>query len=98
MQEKKGRGSPAGKKSDPQRKHIKVKCLNKNKAKELKSQASQLFLKFTETYPATDLTLNTDRGVRAFIWWLKEEGYSIIHADDLLVVPFSKLAKLKNLK
>ena len=75
-----------------------AKHLLDSKKDELKSQQGQLLLRFLETYPSADATLQCCEMVWSFLTWLKEKGYSIVHVNDLLAAPFSKLAKLKDLK
>jgi len=55
-------------------------------------------LRFTEIYPPNEMKIDTALVVWNFLKFLKEKGYHIIHNDDLLAVPFSKMVKIADLK
>lgn len=75
-----------------------AKRLFNSRLKELESPEATLFLKFAEIYPQADLTLHVAEGIWSFLQFLKERGYLIIHGEDLVCVPASKLVQLKDLK
>ena len=97
LKDEKKKGSSPVKVNDPKR-MANAKRLFNSKKDELKSQQGQLLLRFLETYPSADATLQCCEMVWSFLTWLKEKGYLIVHDSDLLVAPFSKFAKLKDLK
>ena len=94
---RKNKGPETRKPAHPKR-MAKAKRLFNSKKDELMSQGAKLLMRFLEDHPEVDPTLAIAEGLWAFIRWLKEKEYSIVHANDLLVAPFSKFAKLKDLK
>lgn len=91
----KKKGLPAVKQNSPKR-MTEAKRLLESKPKIAESQ-EQLFLEFLQSR-TVDPSLLQLEFLWAFIHYLSAKGYSIIHGEDLLVAPFSKLAKLADLK
>ena len=94
----KKKGPDAVKQPGPQRTTRKVERQIKNRIKELETQEARILLDFMATRPPDELTLNRLELVWHFLLWLRAEDYSIVQADDLLTAPFSKFAKIKDLK
>lgn len=97
MREKKTRGPEADQQTGP--KHMAAaKRLLKCKKKEVESPEARLLLSFLGSYPPGDTTLRGCEMTWAFIQWLKERRLYVVSADDVFCVPFSHLAKEKDLK
>lgn len=90
------KGSPTAKQNNPRIK-AEAKNLLKDKRAGTENQ-EQMLLEFMDSQPQDKVTLEKLEMVWAFIFWLNEKGCSIVHDDDLLTAPFSKFAKLKDLK
>lgn len=89
---------PAVKQSSPQRTTRKVERHIKDRVKELETQEAQLLLKFVHEKPEIDVTIQTAETLWAFLRWLKKSGYQLVHEETVFCFPFSKLAKLADLK
>jgi len=94
---KKKKGPEGRNRSDPKRKDESKRLFN-SKKKELETQEAKLFLKFAEIYPPADMKIDVALAIWDFLKFLKKEGYLIVHDNDLFVIPFSHLVKLKDLK
>lgn len=77
---------------------IETKRFLKPTKKELKTQEGKIFLKFAESYPPADLTLNDVEAIWTFIVFLKKSGYHIIDGQTVFCFPFDRLVKFKDLK
>jgi len=94
---KKKTGPGTRKPSDPKRK-AEAKRLFDSRIRELESPEARIFLRFAEVYPPVDMTLHVAEGLWAFLQWLKERGYRIVHSEEVFCVPFSHLVRKRNLK
>ena len=75
----------------------KVKRLLHSKMGEFDNQESQLFLKFLASQPDPVLKLDAVELVWAFIMFLKNSGYHILHGNTIFCMPLTRLVKMKDL-
>jgi len=93
----KQKGSGSRNHPDPKLK-VEAKRLLKSRQKELESQEAQLLMRFLEAHPEIDATLQTSETLWTFLRFLKKNGYSIVHRNDIFCVPFSHLVDPTKLK
>lgn len=83
MKDKKKKGPETRKPADPKRKR-EAKRLFNSKKRELEMQEAQLFLKFAESYPPTDLKIDAALAVWNFLKFLKDNDYIILDAKRMV--------------
>jgi len=75
-----------------------AKRLLESRQKELESPEAKLLVKFLGEHPEIDVTLQTSETLWTFLRFLKEKGYSLVHGNDIVCVPFSHLVDPSKLK
>ena len=94
---KKDKGLAADQPTSPRRATRKIERHIKDRAKLLEKQEAELMLDFIDFWGADPSEDMVD-----FLWrflvYLRQKKMHFVQEDDVFVVPFSKLAMLKNLK
>lgn len=75
----------------------KVKRLLHSKIQEFDNQESKIFLKFLDKQPEAVLKRDAVELVWAFIMFLKNSGYHILHENTIFCMPLTRLVKMKDL-
>jgi len=75
----------------------KVKRLLHSKMGELDNQGSQLFLEFLDKQADPVLKRDAVELVWAFIMFLKNSGYHILHGNTIFCMPLTRMIKMKDL-
>jgi len=75
----------------------KVKRLLHSKMGELDNPESKVFLEFLDKQPEAVLKHDAVELVWAFIMFLKNNGYHILHGNTIFCMPLTRLVKMKDL-
>jgi len=65
-------------------------------AKKITIENQELLFEFDESHRG--ITFDDAGAIMVFVEWLQNRGYHIIHGDNVFCLPFSHLARYKNLK
>ena len=84
-------------KQDMKEKTKKVKRILHSKIRKFDNGESQLFLKFLASQPEPTLKRDAVELVWAFIMFLKNSGYHILHGDTIFCMPLTRMIKMKDL-